>query len=131
LKVFLLLLVGLLVLWEGFWWLMGVRTVTPWKLKASLNEVRLVDVRTPPEFDWFHIEGAVNLPGLLYAPSFETPGDGRKPVVVVCMTGHRSPLAAYRLQRSGYKAVRHLLGGMAGWKLFGGATVASKTPSQG
>jgi rhodanese-related sulfurtransferase len=39
-------------------------------------------------------------------------------VVVICMTGHRSPLVAYALKKKGYARVYNLTGGMVGWKMY-------------
>ena len=39
-------------------------------------------------------------------------------VVVICMTGHRSPLVAYALKKKGYTRVCNLTWGMVGWKLY-------------
>ncbi len=39
-------------------------------------------------------------------------------VVVICMTGHRSPLVAYALKKRGYARVDNLAWGMVGWKVY-------------
>ena len=41
-----------------------------------------------------------------------------KTVVVICMTGHRSPWVAYRLLKDGYPQIYNLTGGMAGWEVW-------------
>ena len=86
------------------------------------DQLTLIDVRTPGEFSWFHIDGAENMPGLLSnAQGFK----GKRvdePVIVICMTGHRSPMVAYQLKKRGYKQVYNLTWGMLAWKLFGGKT---------
>jgi rhodanese-related sulfurtransferase len=41
-----------------------------------------------------------------------------KTVVVICMTGHRSSLVAWHLQKSGYLNVYNLTWGMAGWEAY-------------
>jgi len=52
-------------------------------------------------------------------------GSGKMPpvppsqeVVVICMTGHRSPLVAYGLKKRGYARVYNLTWRMAGWKMY-------------
>jgi len=120
--VILLLLIG----WDFGWYLAGVKPLFPWQLKKLLkgknNQLTLIDVRTPGEFSWFHIDGAANMPGLLSnAQGFK----GKRvdePVIVICMTGHRSPMVAYQLKKRGYKQVYNLTWGMLAWKLFGGKT---------
>ena len=51
--------------------------------------------------------------------------DSDKPIVVICMTGHRSPIVVHRLEKQGYRNVYNLVWGMWAWKLFGGKTVGS------
>ncbi len=114
----LLLLIG----WDLAWYFVGVKPLFPWRLKKLLkgkgDQLTLIDVRTPAEFRWFHIDGAANMPDLL------SNADGFKekrvdePVIVICMTGHRSPMVAYQLKKRGYKQVYNLTWGMLAWKLW-------------
>jgi rhodanese-related sulfurtransferase len=123
-----LIVVALLVLWDVCWWLAGVPPMSPWALKAALkkNEPPLVvDVRTPGEYELFHIPGAVNVPfPATLEELYRAAPDRDRPVVVTCMTGHRSPPTVRQMQKGGYTHVRNLTGGMAVWKLFGGGTVS-------
>ena len=126
----LFLLCLFVICWELFWYLCGVRQISPWRLKKWLRtdktDVRVIDVRTPFEYRWFHIESAENRPEMAYmVKGFKEP-DPDKPIVVICMTGHRSPVVANRLKKHGYKNVYNLTWGMWAWKLFGGKTVGSK-----
>lgn len=122
-----LIVVGVLVLWDVGWWLgFGVSPLSPYSLKLALREGKaptVIDVRTPAEFELFHIPGAVNVPypASLNELAMAAP-DPSAPVVVVCMTGHRSPPTVNQLQRGGYTDVRNLTWGMLAWKLFGGPT---------
>ena len=110
--------------WELFWWILGVKPILPWQLKAALQkgpeDLTLIDVRTPIEYAFFHIAGAENRAELLLRPELFEEKDRKKPLVVICMTGHRSPLAGYRLKRRGYRVVYTLTFGMLGWLLSGG-----------
>ena len=110
--------------WEFFWWILGVKPILPWQLKAALQkgaeDLTLIDVRTPIEYAFFHIAGAENRAELLLRPELFEEKDRKKPLVVICMTGHRSPLAGYRLKRRGYGGVYTLTFGMLGWLLSGG-----------
>jgi rhodanese-related sulfurtransferase len=126
-----LALVILLVLgWEFCWWGLGVRPLMPWRLKGSLRETpeefTLVDVRTALEYELFHIHGSKNQPNLLLHPEFFKAQDPRKPLVIICMTGHRSSVVAYRLKKRGFTEVHNLTFGMLGWLLSGGETVREK-----
>lgn len=125
-----LIVLALLALWDAGWWLAGLRPLGPWTLKAALKRPDppvVIDVRTPGEYALFHIPGAINVP--YPAPLNELTGaapDPSRPVVMVCMTGHRSPPVVRRMRRTGYLAARNLTGGMAMWKLFGGPTVSGR-----
>jgi rhodanese-related sulfurtransferase len=44
----------------------------------------------------------------------ELPKD--KPVAVVCLTAHRSPIAAKRLTQLGFQKVMNIAGGMMEWR---------------
>ena len=124
--LFLLLIVG----WDLAWKAVGVRPMFPWDLKRRLRErpgsVALVDVRTPLEYRLFHIPGAIHRPDLLGHPNPSVPAPSDRDVVLICMTGHRSPVAAYGLKEQRPGRVYHLVWGMVAWKLVGGATESSK-----
>ena len=119
-----LIIILIIVGWDFAWYLVGIRPVFPWQLKKLLkgkdHQLTLIDVRTPWEYNWFHIKGAVNKPELLLdigaLPAISKEG----PVIVICMTGHRSPPVAYRLKKQGFQNVYNLTWGMLAWKLFGG-----------
>lgn len=90
-------------------------------LKEKGNQLLLIDVRTPWEYNWFHINGAVNKPELIVDINALPGGSKENPLIVICMTGHRSPLVAHRLKRRGFKQIYNLTWGMVAWKLFGTA----------
>jgi rhodanese-related sulfurtransferase len=117
-----LVVIGVFLLWDVAWWVMGVRPRFPWQLKARLgagaSDPVLLDLRTPREYNWFHLPGAINVPELLAETAKMPPVPPSREVVVICMTGHRSPLAAYALQKKGYTQVDHLIWGMVGWKVY-------------
>ena len=92
----------------------------------------VVDVREPEEFAEGHIPGAVNIPrGLL---EFEVDGHPavalshrERPVVLYCLSGGRSALAAEALLRLGFANPMSLDHGILGWEDAGHPVV---TPSQ-
>jgi len=112
--------------WDLVWCVAGVKPLFPWQLKKMLHERQnpgqLIDVRTTFEFNWFHIDGAANRPDILLSPDLFKDKNSDEPVIVICMTGHRSPIVAYQLKKRGYKRVYNLTWGMLAWKLFGGKT---------
>lgn len=119
----LIVIVLFLIAWDFGWYLVGVKPLFPWQLKKLLkghsNQVNLIDVRTPLEYDWFHINDAVNKPELLWDINALPDINKEDPLIVICMSGHRSPLVAYRLKKLGFKQLYNLTWGMLGWKLFG------------
>jgi rhodanese-related sulfurtransferase len=97
--------------------MLGVRAVSPAELGRRLAagwKPIILDVRSPKEFAWFRLPGSVNRPWPFKARDLAGLDPGR-PLVVVCMTGHRSPLAARALRRAGFKDVVHLRYGAGGW----------------
>lgn len=126
-----LLLLLLWAAWDLLAPLFGVRQMFPWRLRRRLAGDRpplLVDVRTPQEFRAFHIPGSRNLP---FPPAPEAvaalaQGDRAHPIVVICMTGHRSPPAVRRLKRAGFTDVANLTWGASAYALLGGKVVRGK-----
>ena len=118
----LIAVIVLFLLWDAAWWVLGVKPLFPWRLKDRLGadapDRVLLDVRTPWEYNWFHLPGAQNLPDLLADSTEMPPVSPAQDVVVICMTGHRSPLVAHALKKRGYSRVYNLTWGMVGWKVY-------------
>ncbi len=83
----------------------------------SANPPVIVDVRQPVETQAGVVPGAVLIPltefGKRYA---ELPID--KPILTICRSSHRSPIAARRLAKAGY-SVTDVAGGMVVWEEAG------------
>jgi phage shock protein E len=75
---------------------------------------RLVDVRTAGEFAAGHLPGAVNIPLHELDRRTRDLGPKERPIVVYCLSGHRSHRARGILAASGFSAV-HDLGAMRYW----------------
>lgn len=75
---------------------------------------RLVDVRTPEEFDAGHIDGAVNIPVQDLPARMDELGRKDEPIVVYCRSGARSGSAKRTLEAAGYTKVVDL-GPMSRW----------------
>ncbi len=119
------LLLAVIVLslgWDAAWWVLGVKPRFPWQLQDRLPpgaaDPVLLDVRTPLEYNWFHLPGARNVPNVLTDRASLDPVSPSREIVVICMTGHRSPLVAYALKKRGYARVYNLIWGMVGWKIY-------------
>lgn len=86
------------------------------KLIASDSSVRVIDVRTPAEFDEGHIEGADLMN--IYDPAFPDAIarlDRSVPYGVYCRSGSRSADAAHYMQQLGFTTVYNLADGLLGW----------------
>jgi rhodanese-related sulfurtransferase len=130
--MWLLVLIGFLVaafpLWNLIWALLGVRHVYPWQMERFNTPQYtpfVIDVRSPAEYRMVRMGNSVNRPDLLTGGK-GLPFSADQPLVVACMTGHRSPFVALRLKRMGYRNVYNLAWGVLGWKLFGGASHPSR-----
>ena len=129
LKVVLVILILMFPVWDLLWSAVGLKQIYPWELKKNINQDPpfVIDVRTPLEYRFMHMKKSVNRPDLILN-SKNLPFSSEQPLIVVCITGHRSAIVAWKLKRLGYKNVYNLVWGMTGWKLFGGETVSSKVP---
>ena len=77
---------------------------------------QLVDVRSAAEFAEGHIASAVNIPMTRLCSHLDEANlDRKRPVVAICLSGHRSIPAVRRLTSAGYEA-RQLRGGMLAWR---------------
>jgi rhodanese-related sulfurtransferase len=80
---------------------------------------RVIDVRTPAEFETVHIPGAYNVPlDLLHERHDEVTGHADS-VVLVCRSGQRASTAERTLRQAGLTNVRILDGGMTAWQSMG------------
>ncbi len=72
----------------------------------------LVDVRTGKEFTNSHFENAMNISLLKFNFRKKVKNfDRQTPVFLYCQTCHRSPIAARKLKKMGFKTVYDLKGG--------------------
>jgi rhodanese-related sulfurtransferase len=89
-------------------------------LLDSANPPRILDVRTPGEFEGVHIAGAYNVPlDLLREHSDEIRTHLDDHVVLVCRSGQRAAQAEQTLHDTGLTNVHILDGGMNSWEAGG------------
>lgn len=89
-------------------------------LLDSPNPPRILDVRTPGEFEGVHIAGAYNVPlDLLREHSDEIRTHLDDHVVLVCRSGQRAAQAEQTLHDTGLTNVHILDGGMNSWEAGG------------
>jgi rhodanese-related sulfurtransferase len=95
------------------------------KEKLDLGHVKILDVRTPAEFEEIHIEGSELMPlDRLNAERLKTDGIER---VIVCRSGGRASKAQQQLQSSGCKLFEILEGGIGAWDQAGYPVVRGKS----
>ena len=95
----------------------AVPALTPSDLAARLkrgDDLDLIDVREPHEWDICRIEGARLAPLSSFAEALRTL-DSARDVVLYCKSGVRSAKAARQLQAAGFKRVWNLAGGILRW----------------
>ncbi|SDS01652.1 Rhodanese-related sulfurtransferase [Formosa sp. Hel1_31_208] len=99
-----------------------IKIVSPEEMQTllELEDVQLVDVRTPEEYKTGYIEYSQNIDFL--SPTFDddiSQLDKRKPVIVYCKSGMRSAKCSKKLQAAGFVKIYDLDGGITQWKYEG------------
>ncbi len=90
------------------------------RLLQSDSGPRLIDVRTPAEFETSHIPGSYNVPlDLLREHRGEIAGHLDENVVLVCRSGQRATAAGEALRDAGLPNVAILDGGITAWESQG------------
>ncbi len=108
-----------------------VINLSPEEFNQLSNPPRLIDVRSSVEYRMFHAPNAIDLslPRILMGSNSwlrryvlpqwfqELPKD--EPVALICLTAHRSPIAAKQLVKAGFTEVYNITGGMMEWRQLG------------
>jgi rhodanese-related sulfurtransferase len=82
----------------------------------SAGSVRLLDVRTPAEYETVHVRGSYNVPlDTLGEHAHEIRSHVQEPVVLVCQSGNRAQRAEEALRNAGMPQLHVLAGGMGAW----------------
>lgn len=86
----------------------------PRDIADKKKEYVIVDVRSPAEWEHAHILGAIHMElGSVPQRMDELPKD--RSIAVICGSGYRASVIASLLQRSGFKSVCNIKGGMQAW----------------
>ena len=96
------------------------------ELERAPGGFRLLDVRTPAEFETAHIAGSVNVPVDRVAEHAAALAAGNGPVVLVCRSGQRAERARTPLQQGGVPQLTVLDGGLQAWLAGGHAVVRGR-----
>lgn len=107
-----------------------IKEIFPWDLEELIqqkNDVLLIDITEPEEFDRLHIQNSINVPrGILesacdwdYTDTVPQLASSRdQQVVIICRSGNRSAMAAFTMQLMGFTNVASLKTGLRGWNDF-------------
>jgi rhodanese-related sulfurtransferase len=114
--------------------IMQIDSSNPSLINISLQELQqfsepilLIDVRSSVEYNLGHIPDAVNLnlfniligsfPFLRrwLLPKWFQDLPKNRPIAVICLSAHRSPIAAKKLLKMGFSNVYNIEGGMLAW----------------
>ena len=101
------------------------------KVFDAAEDVILLDVRTPREYEAAHIPGAVNISrGLLEFRIWSVVPDKEKKIFVYCKSGARAALATKLLNDYGYKNAVSVATGLPDWATSGHPVQTSITDEQ-
>ena len=105
--------------------------LTPEAFARLSDPPRLIDVRSGWEYHLFHAPNAVNLslPRIFMGrlailhnwvlPRWFRTVSKTDAIAVICLTAHRSPIAAQQLTKAGFSTVYNITGGMMAWQKAG------------
>ncbi len=105
----------------------SVEELMPWDLEVQLEssqDLLLLDIREPYEFETMHIKGSLNVPRGILEQACEWDFEETLPglveardrdIVIICRSGNRSVLAACTMQSMGYQSAKSLKTGLKGW----------------
>jgi rhodanese-related sulfurtransferase len=106
----------------------SVDTATLRNLLTTGRGLRILDVRTPGEFETAHIPGAYNVPlDLLREHRTELRAHLDDQVVLVCRSGARATQAGQTLAEAGLPHLKILDGGMLAWQHTGAPVNRGRT----
>ncbi|WP_179333219.1 rhodanese-like domain-containing protein [Winogradskyella costae] len=96
-----------------------IKLITAQEMQSilELEEVQLIDVRTPKEYEGGYIANAQNIDFM--SPTFDDDIiklDKDKPVILYCQSGGRSAKCAQKMKDAGFKKIYDLKGGISQWK---------------
>jgi glyoxylase-like metal-dependent hydrolase (beta-lactamase superfamily II)/rhodanese-related sulfurtransferase len=85
------------------------------KMRLEMKKISyLIDVRTKPEWEQFHIEGAIHIPlSEILEGKVNLPKD--QEIVTYCRSGYRGNIAASHMKRLGFENVKNLSGAITAW----------------
>lgn len=100
-------------------------SIDDFEKKLLANEIQLIDVRTPEEFNQGHLKGALNYN--INSGEFKqqiAKLDKHKMVLVYCLSGGRSASAADLMASDGFQEIYNMQGGIMKWNAANKALVS-------
>ena len=96
-----------------------VELITAEEMESILEQedVQIIDVRTPEEYEQMHIVNAQNIDS--ESPTFDediVKLDRKKPVILYCKGGVRSAKCAKKMEDAGFEKIYDLEGGLSRWQ---------------
>ena len=103
---------------------MGIATITPnelHQLQQQDSTIRILDVRSPAEYEAIHATTADNVPlDRLDPPKYlQQNATNGNPIYVICKMGGRSMQACQKLASAGHANVVNITGGTDAWAAAG------------
>lgn len=98
----------------------GDATLETWTVEEVAKgmadrSIVLIDVRTPQEYMFEHIEGALLMP-MAFFKADALPGQSDKRIIFHCGSGLRSERVSRAAIDAGLSLIGHMEGGFAAWK---------------
>ncbi|MEZ0537206.1 FAD-dependent oxidoreductase [Caldicellulosiruptoraceae bacterium PP1] len=95
-----------------------VNNILPDKVKELIGnqEYAIIDVRTPEEYEFGHIEGAINIPVDELRKRIDEVPKGKK-IIAYCGVGFRSYHACLILKSKGFECF-NMSGGYTSWRMY-------------
>jgi rhodanese-related sulfurtransferase len=99
-----------------------IRVISPEEMQTllELDDIQIVDVRTPEEYETGFINNSQNID--FKSPTFDediNKLDKTKPVILYCRSGGRSARCSEKLKDAGFVKIYDLEGGITQWKFEG------------
>jgi rhodanese-related sulfurtransferase len=103
----------------------GIPEIEVMDAQANINNLRLIDVRTPEEFvgELGHIDGAELITLGPDVTTFLEKADKNQPLLFICRSGGRSGQATFVSKQMGFAKTYNMIGGMIEWNRKGLPTV--------
>jgi rhodanese-related sulfurtransferase len=98
--------------------------ITVEELKTRMDngeQINLIDVREPHEYEEFNLGGKLIPLGTLTTAMDELSDIKNDEIIIHCRSGARSGMAKMMLMENGFTHVRNLLGGVLDWQAKYGA----------